>query len=119
MTPLIHRADFVRLATQGTTVSGRGFLIQILPVQAETPPCVGFTASKKVGNAVHRNFAKRRLRVLARQVQPQTLETGQAYHMVLVAKKALLTLPFADVQAQFRALHDQACRLVMAASGGA
>ena len=114
MHTLIHRSDFVRLATQGHTVSGRGFLIQILLLPEGTAPRVGFTASKKVGNAVCRNFAKRRLRVLAQGVQPQVVGDGaHPYHMVLVAKKALLTLPFAEVETQFRALHAQMCSKIL------
>jgi ribonuclease P protein component len=47
---------------------------------------VGFTASKKVGNAVMRNRAKRRLRALAREVLAQEARPGWDY--VLVARPA-------------------------------
>ena len=45
---------------------------------------IGFTASKKIGNAVARNRAKRRLRALARDVLPAMAQPGWDY--VLVAK---------------------------------
>ena len=45
---------------------------------------IGFTASKKIGNAVARNRAKRRLRALAREVLPKLARPGWDY--VLVAK---------------------------------
>lgn len=40
---------------------------------------VGFTCSKKVGNAVARNLAKRRLRVVADDVLPLTGKSGFDY----------------------------------------
>jgi ribonuclease P protein component len=55
--------------------------------RAETGPIgVGFTASKKVGNAVHRNRARRRLREAARQLLPQHGVAGVDY--VLVARQS-------------------------------
>ncbi len=54
---------------------------------------VGFTCSKKVGNAVARNRAKRRLREVARIVLPQSGRDGWDY--VLVGRKDVTaTLPF-------------------------
>ena len=51
---------------------------------------VGFTASKKIGNAVARNRAKRRLRAIARDVLPKMARPGWDY--VLVAKPGVTTL---------------------------
>ncbi len=57
---------------------------------------VGFTASKKIGNAVLRNRAKRRLRAAARAVLPRLARPGWDY--VLVARPAAtVTRPFADM----------------------
>lgn len=47
---------------------------------------VGFTASKKVGNAVRRNRAKRRLRAIADEVLTERAEPGHDY--VLIARAA-------------------------------
>ncbi|MEY1554613.1 ribonuclease P protein component [Yoonia sp. R2331] len=59
---------------------------------------VGFTCSKKVGNAVARNRAKRRLRDVARLVLPAHGRAGWDY--VLVGRQgATATLPFAQLQA--------------------
>ena len=52
-----------------------GFVLQMAPVPAELAgPAirVGFTVSRKVGNAVVRNRVRRRLREIARQVIPQS-----------------------------------------------
>ena len=50
---------------------------------------VGFTCSKKVGNAVDRNFAKRRLREVARLTLPRYGQNGWDYVLIgLRAKTA-------------------------------
>ena len=59
---------------------------------------VGFTCSKKVGNAVARNRAKRRLREVARMVLPQHGKTGWDY--VLIGRAEMTAQrPFLDLQA--------------------
>jgi ribonuclease P protein component len=62
-----------------------------LPRETTTPE-VGFVAGKKVGNAVARNRAKRRLRAAARQI---SLAPGTSY--VFVASKDVLAAPFGMV----------------------
>ncbi len=58
---------------------------------------VGFTASKKVGNAVARNFSKRRLRALFRE-DSQNLKSGK---FILVAKRKILEENFAILKKDF------------------
>ncbi len=58
---------------------------------------VGFTASKKIGNAVKRNFAKRRLRALFIK-KIDFLKSGT---YVFVAKKEIVGLPFSDIENEF------------------
>lgn len=58
---------------------------------------VGFTCSKKVGNAVARNHAKRRLREIARLVLPDHGRDGWDY--VLVGRRDVTaSLPFTQLQ---------------------
>lgn len=58
-----------------------------------TPSRVGFTATRKIGIAVARNRARRRLRAAAEQVLPLHAAYGHDY--VLVARADSLTRPFA------------------------
>ncbi|MYG53705.1 MAG: ribonuclease P protein component, partial [Rhodospirillaceae bacterium] len=57
---------------------------------------IGLTASKKVGNAVERNRARRRLRALAAGDLKRLARPGTDY--VLIARRATLTRPWPDLQ---------------------
>lgn len=86
LTTLARRADFLAAAKarkQGTD----GLLLQARARGDGDPAArVGFTASKKIGNAVARNRAKRRLRALAQAVLAPAARPGWDY--VLVARPA-------------------------------
>jgi len=58
---------------------------------------VGFTCSKKLGNAVTRNRAKRRLRALAREVLPAHGRPGWDYALI-GRPGATAERPFADLR---------------------
>jgi len=107
---LTKRADFVRAsharrqATPGIHLQGR----KRNEGEAEGIR-VGFTCSKKVGNAVARNRAKRRLREVARIVLPEMGRDGWDY--VLVGRKDITaTLPFealvADLRRAMKKVHE-------------
>ena len=53
---------------------------------------VGFTVSRKVGNAVARNRARRRLRAAVDQVIPTRARPGHDF--VVIGRAATLTRPF-------------------------
>lgn len=57
---------------------------------------VGFTTSKKVGGAVERNRARRRLRALAAEILPQKAAPG--YDLVIIGRRNTLTRAWADLQ---------------------
>ncbi len=96
METLRLRADFLRTA-QGRRQGTGGFMLQARARGDGTDLLrVGFTASKKIGNAVLRNRAKRRLRALAREVLAQTGQPGWDY--VLVARpEATVSRDYADL----------------------
>ena len=79
-----NRPDFLRTA-QGRRQGTGSFLVQGRAREDGTVLVrVGFTASKKIGNAVARNRAKRRLRALAREMLPKLALAG--WDDVIVAK---------------------------------
>ncbi len=53
---------------------------------------VGFTASRKVGNAIARNRARRRLRAVAEEILPVHAKPGRDY--VIIGRVATLRRPF-------------------------
>ncbi len=101
---LKRRAEFLRIAAQRCKWATPGLFLQAAPAVASPPqPApsvqaladlrVGFTCSKKVGNAVARNRAKRRLRAVAHALLPQLAEPGFDY--VLIGRQETLRRPYA------------------------
>ena len=78
---LNKRADFVK-ASSGLRQGTPGFHLQARARGDDPALRVGFTCSKKVGNAVARNRAKRRLREVARLVLPAHGQPGWDYVLV-------------------------------------
>ncbi len=60
--------------------------------RAEARLRVGITVSRKVGNAVARNRARRRLRAVARETLPGQAMPGHDY--VLIGRKGTLSRPY-------------------------
>ena len=104
---LRKRPDFL-LAAKAPALSRGAVFIQMRPRGDDDPTVrVGFTATKKIGGAVQRNRAKRRLRALAREVLATRAQPGWDY--VLVARpEATVTRAYADLRADL----EQALRSV-------
>ena len=79
------RADFLK-ANHGRRKSMAAFTLQARKRSADETGTdairVGFTCSRKVGNAVARNRAKRRLREIARKVLPIEGRPGWDYVLI-------------------------------------
>jgi ribonuclease P protein component len=107
MQRLKQRADFLAAAT-GTKAPGTGFVLQARKRGDDGPVRVGFTVSKKVGNAVERNRIRRRLREMVRLSHVDRLRRGHDY--VLIGRRAALKLPFSRMMQDFdgalRRVHD-------------
>jgi ribonuclease P protein component len=115
LTTLVRRADFLA-AARARRQTRPGLTLQArVRRQDEAPGAirVGYTCSKKLGNAVARNRAKRRLRAAARTVVPLHGVPGWDY--VLVGRpEATARRPFAslcdDLASALRAVHGGSAR---------
>ena len=87
------RKDFLRIQSTGNKVVTAGFVLQsAINKDCENITRFGFTASRKVGSAVLRNKAKRRLRALVQEILIEKGKPGMDY--VLVARKTTPTRKF-------------------------
>ena len=98
------RSDFLAAARARRWVT-KGFVLQARRRDDDALIRVGFTCSKKVGNAVARNRAKRRLREVARRVLRDHGRPGWDY--VLIGRAEVTAArDFARMQDDLRwALH--------------
>ena len=95
-----RRAEFVRIATVGRRAAMTGLVLQALRRDDGGPARLGFTVTKKVGNAVVRNRTRRRLKEAARLVLAQGGPIG--VDLVLIGRGATRKRPFAALQEDLR-----------------
>jgi ribonuclease P protein component len=97
---LRQRADFLA-AAQGPRAPSAAFVVQSRAREDARAARVGFTVSKKVGNAPERSRVKRRLRALVAAVDGSLLRQGRDY--VLVGRRVALTRDFHSMLDDLRA----------------
>lgn len=121
---LKQRREFLRVAGKGKRAARPSVLLQALP-ETEGPLRVGFTATKKLGNAVVRNRAKRRLRAAAHELLYAAPPPGCAprgWDLVLVARDGVMTRDWSTLLGDLRGALRQAGVIVppgpAAAEGG-
>jgi ribonuclease P protein component len=101
---LRNRSEFLAVAAANRKFTTPGLLLQAKPRALDENGGgvrVGFTATKKIGNAVARNRARRRLRAAIREVL-KTVEPKPA-DLVLVARQGTIGRPYADLKSDMAA----------------
>jgi ribonuclease P protein component len=99
MERLKQRADFLAAAATERKTAAAAFVLQARERIDSGPPRLGFTVSKKVGNAVERNRVRRRLREIVRLSPAGSMKVGHDY--VLIGRRGALRVPFERMTRDF------------------
>ena len=112
LTRILKRSEYLRVKRRGTSVAKPGLVIQAASSGNDSSylyPRVGFTVSKRVGNAVKRNRARRRLKSIASDVLPK--EGFQSWDYVFIGRLVTLDRPYdllvEDAGAALRKIHQK------------
>jgi len=94
---LQENRDFRKVFARGRSVANRYFVLYVSKKRSSEASRIGFSVSKKVGNAVVRNRVKRLLREVCR------LQIGDWEHgvdLIVIARKEAAALSYVDVEKQ-------------------
>ena len=94
---LRRRVEFQRVFDKGFRVHGRFLTLVVAPNQAGSAR-LGIVASRKLGNAVQRNRAKR----LIREIFRQNDDPRPALDVVVIPRRELFDAPYATLETDFR-----------------
>ncbi len=115
MAPLKKRRDFLKIAEEGFSAPTSGLVLQ---GRERTEPCevtnktfrVGYTVTKKIGNAVQRNRVRRRLRAAVAKVLPEM--AAKRFDYVVIGRLSTLDRPFyaltRDLKTALEQVHEAA-----------
>ncbi len=104
-----HRKDFLA-AARAVTIRTRGVVMQARNRADDQPARVGFTVTKKLGNAVVRNRYRRRLKEAVRLKLPEIVKEGCDY--VFIGRAATRERSFEALQSDLRFAVDKFNRTV-------
>ena len=102
---LKRRAEFLAAASANRKWVAPGLVLQARQDESRTtPPALrlGFTASRRVGNAVLRNRARRRLKAAADEVLRQAEVAPVPTDLVLIARPATVSRDYKALMEDFR-----------------
>ncbi len=97
---ILKRPEYLAVASTRRKWVTPAFILQAKPSEADSPPRVGFTVSKKVGKAVIRSKARRRLKEAARIIFPDHASPGWDY--VLVGRPSATDMDFKKLCSDMR-----------------
>ncbi|MGC6485668.1 MAG: ribonuclease P protein component [Candidatus Puniceispirillales bacterium] len=89
---LLHRSDFLATARHGDKFVAASLIMQVRDRRDDEAPRLGLTATRKIGNAVIRNRARRRMRAAASQRLTPRARPGHDY--VLIARHNTASRPW-------------------------
>jgi len=99
-TRLTKRSEYLAVASTRRKWVTPAFILQTKPNDADSLPRTGFTTSKKVGNAVIRNRARRRLKEAARAIIPTCGQAG--WHYVVIGRQSAVSYPFEKLKSDLK-----------------
>jgi ribonuclease P protein component len=102
---LTQRAEFLRAAAAGKKAAVGGVVLQALTRDDQGPLRLGFTVTRKVGNAVIRNRTRRRLKEAVRLVLRETPLQGA--DLVLIGRDSTRNRNFRALQADIKRALDR------------
>jgi ribonuclease P protein component len=105
---LTQSTDFKRVRRSGKSYAHPLAVLVVLPAEGEITR-IGVMAGKAVGKAVQRNKAKRLLREGLRPLLP---EVKPGWKVILIARDAILTANFIDIQIGLRTIFSRANLLI-------
>ena len=97
---LKRRAEFLLVAGSGRKAPAPGLVLQALSRGDDGPVRLGFTVTKKVGNAVIRNRTRRRLKEAARLLLAERPVAG--VDLVLIGRDSTRKRNFVALQGDIR-----------------
>ncbi len=95
-----RRAEFQKAFEAGTRIQARYFTIVVAP-GAGASDRLGIVASRKLGDSVRRNLAKRLIRELFRQMPASPGRPG--VDLVVIPRRELFDAAYSSLEADFRA----------------
>jgi ribonuclease P protein component len=95
-----RKQEFQQVFDHGVRVSSRFFTLLLAP-RAGSSARLGIVASRKLGDAVRRNRAKRLIREVFRLSQP--LPGGAGVDLIVIPRRELFDAQFTELDEDFRA----------------
>ena len=95
-----RRDEFQRVFEGSQRAKGRYLTVLVAPNDGETPR-LGVVASRKLGDAVRRNRAKRLIREIFRR--SEVLPPGKGLDVVVIPRRELFDATYSSLETDFRA----------------